>query len=242
MTYHRVYSDTPLRPGPASIGGDEAHHAIRVKRLSKGDTVEVLDGRGHIARAAVRQTRREGQGWILDLEIQAVSDAPPTIPSIEVCSPAPKGPRLADLIDGLSQVGAARWSLLETQHSAGEPRPGKLDRLARTAAEASKQCGRPWLLEIGDGLSFDAAIALGGPALILADASGDPYQPSAAPAIRLLIGPEGGWSATELDQARAAGVRIARFGPHTMRVETAAIVAAGIILDAESRTANPQNL
>ena len=108
-----------------------------------------------------------------------------------------------------------------------------MDRLSRTAAEASKQCGRAWLLEIGATLSFEGAIAPDARAVVLADASGDRYQRGGSPDIRLLIGPEGGWSARELNQARASGVRIARFGPHAMRIETAAIVAAAVVLDAE---------
>ncbi len=236
MAYHRVYSETPLRPGTASITGDEAHHAIRVKRIVQGDTVEVLDGRGRIARASVADTRRDRQGWVLDLNLQSIAESPAIKPALEVCTAIPKGQRLSDLIDGLSQVGAARWSPLDTQHGIAEPRPAKMDRLARTAAEASKQCGRAWLLEIGDGLTFADALA-GGPAIVLADASGEPYAPRGSGAIRLLVGPEGGWSASELNQARAAHVRTARFGPHTMRIETAAVAAAAIILDAESRRA-----
>ena len=48
----------------------------------------------------------------------------------------------------------------------------------------------------------------------------------------LLVGPEGGWTPRELDLARGRGAAITRFGPHVMRIETAAIVAAGIIMSA----------
>lgn len=235
MALHTVYFDGELRSGPLSIGGDEAHHAVRVKRLHAGQRVRVLDGRGGVADALLSDTRRDGAGWRLEVEIASVQRMPPMRPQIEVCSPAPKGPRLTEMIDGLSQVGAARWSLLATEHSPGEPRPGKVDRLSRTAAESSKQCGRAWLLEIGEALNFEGALAPGAAAVVLADASGAPYQRNGQPAIRLLIGPEGGWSPRELERARTAGIRIACFGPHVMRVETAAVVAAGIVVDAESR-------
>ncbi len=235
MSLHTVYFEGELRPGPLTIGGDEAHHAIRVKRLQPGDRVRVLDGQGRTAETPLSNTARDGRGWRLQLDISSVQTVPPIRPRLEVCSPAPKGQRLADLIDGLSQAGAASWSLLETQHSAGEPRPGKLDRLARTAAEASKQCGRAWLLSIGEMMSFDDATTPGATTIILADASGDPYTRSGAESIRLLIGPEGGWSAREIERARSADVRIVRFGPHVMRIETAAVVAAAIVIDAEQR-------
>ena len=241
MALHRIYFEGDLRPGALSIGGDEAHHAVRVKRLAIGDRVQVLNGRGRIANAVIVGTGKDGHTWTLRLEVASVDLAPPTTPRLEVCSPAPKGQRLAEMIDALSQVGAAVWSYLETQHSDAEPRPAKMDRLARIAAEASKQCGRAWLLQIGPALSFPQALA-GDAAVVLADASGEPYRAAQTPAIRLLVGPEGGWSPRELQQARAAGLRIARFGPHTMRIETAAPVAAAIILDAESRAQGPRNL
>ena len=53
--------------------------------------------------------------------------------------------------------------------------------------------------------------------------------------VRLLIGPEGGWTAEEIEKAASAGVRRARFGPHVMRIETAAAVAVGIVLHEAAR-------
>ena len=52
------------------------------------------------------------------------------------------------------------------------------------------------------------------------------------PALTLLVGPEGGWSDKELDQARAAGVQSVRFGPRVLRTETAglALIAAAAAL------------
>ncbi len=70
-------------------------------------------------------------------------------------------------------------------------------------------------------------------ALVLADAAGEPYQPTGASRVRLLIGPEGGFSEREIDAARAAGARVHCFGVHTMRVELAAPVACAIIIDRE---------
>src|SRR5580765_136859 len=158
MALHRIYFDGQLREGAITIQGDEAQHAVRVKRLGEGDPLRVLDGRGHTADAAISKVERTREGWSLEIEIRAVQAADPVRPRIEVCSAAPKGPRISDLIDGLSQAGAASWRYLHTDHGAVEPRPAKLDRLLRTAAESSKQCGRAWLLEIGQPITFDEAI------------------------------------------------------------------------------------
>jgi 16S rRNA (uracil1498-N3)-methyltransferase len=233
MALHRIFTEDPL-PGDAAdlvITGDEAHHALRVKRLTPGDAVQVLDGRGRIAEAAVTGSSKQGREWVLHVQLRKVMDVHPVQPRVEVFSPAPKGPRLTDMIEGLSQVGAAAWSLLETARSISEPRAARLDRLERTAAEASKQCGRAWRLEIGSGRDLQPLLASG---TVVADASGAPYAHSGRDLIRLLIGPEGGWTEDELVAAQRAGASITRFGPHTMRIETAAVASCAIILATEA--------
>jgi 16S rRNA (uracil1498-N3)-methyltransferase len=232
MAAHLIFTDELPAGAPAdlTIRGDEAHHALRVKRVQQGDPVLLLDGRGRIAECVVAGSGKQAGVWELHLQARRVTEAPPIAPRIEVYCPAPKGPRIAELIDALSQVGAASWSPLRTARSIGDER-ARPERLARIAAEASKQCGRPWRLEIGTHIDFGAA--LGGGGVVLADASGEPPARTGVPTIRLLVGPEGGWAPEELQAARSAGARIARFGPHTMRIETAAPVAAAILLAIE---------
>jgi 16S rRNA (uracil1498-N3)-methyltransferase len=245
---HRVFVDAlPSEPQTLAIEGDEAAHALRVKRVRSGEHVELLDGRGHVAAgvvldprdaapgaAAFLPPRRRGEEAPLLVRIESVRAVEPLRPRLEVLTAAPKGPRLADLIDQLAQAGAASWAPLSTARSVVDPREARLERLVRVAREAGKQCGRAWTLGIGPPADLPAALAHApGLMAVVADASGEPWRHHAAVesyTVRLLVGPEGGWTPEELDRARAAGATIARFGPHTMRIETAAVVAAGVIL------------
>lgn len=52
---------------------------------------------------------------------------------------------------------------------------------------------------------------------------------AAARRVLVLIGPEGGWTDEELAAAGVAGCRAWRFSPHILRIETAAVAAAGIL-------------
>lgn len=217
--------------GSLVITGEEAHHAARVKRLEIGDQIDLLNGRGAIARAAVKGLRKERREWAIELEVGELCRIEPVRPRVEVWSPAPKGARLEEMIEGISEVGAASWQPLHAERAVAEPRQTRLDRLARTCIEAAKQCGRAWLLELGAG--GDVPRALAGAPVVVADAAGEPLERSAEPLLRLLVGPEGGWSEREIAAFRKAGARICRFGPHTMRIETAAVVAAGVILARE---------
>lgn len=87
-------------------------------------------------------------------------------------------------------------------------------------------------MEIGTGMTFDAALH-GDGKIVLADASGEAYQPLGAGMLRILIGPEGGWTREELRRADECGVRVCRFGRNIMRIEVAAAISAGIVLAAE---------
>lgn len=227
----------------AVISGDEAHHALRVKRLNVGDRIELLDGRGVRALSVISETRKIGkQGWEIGVSIERLEHEAREVPSLHVLTGVPKGERFEMLVDQLSQVGAASWAMLRSQHATVDPSEHRIDRLTRIACEASKQCGRAWSLMIEPERSFDdvlreraASSAPGASprACVVAHVNGGEYRATGAEEITLLIGPQGDWSERELRAARDAGVQIATFGRHVMRVETAASAASSCILYAE---------
>lgn len=233
MSVHRVWMDSfPDHPGTrVTIGGDEGHHAARVRRVGPGDVIELLDGTGRVGIvkviASVKSSRRD---WEVECEVTGIRLEPRDIPSLEVWSAVPKGERLEQMIDGLTQVGVASWEAMTAERSVVEPREGKLTRLERVVREACKQSGRAWALKIGRGGTLREALETTD-RVVMAEGSADPLRADTARSagVRLLIGPEGGWTYAERDQARSAGADLACFGPHVMRIETAAVVAAGIV-------------
>lgn len=236
------------------IDGDEAHHAVRVKRLEVGDRVRLVDGSGGWCVGAIESITKRGKAWRVGLVAPRLErEAEPT-PRIVVGTGVPKGDRLHDLVDGLSQVGAWSWFALRSERAVGEVSEHGMEKLRRVAVEAVKQCGRARQIRLeGERTLADVlagADGEGGVLTVLADASGEVVTDWAARArggavglaggsgvgggggvseVRILIGPEGGFSDGEMALARASGCVIARFGRHTMRVETAAVVAAGVI-------------
>lgn len=269
MASHRLFispasgSAFPDRPGEIDISGDEARHAVRVKRLEPGERIELLDGYGRIASGRVVGALKQSGEWVLRAAIDSIRVVEPARPQVEVCAAVPKGAALGEMIDALSQVGAAAWRPLLTERTGDPLKPAGLatasarhdrltDRLERIAAEACKQSGRAWRLRVGGAIGLTDAVAphscaaadarAAGDAdrtpptrVVLAAVAGTPYERSGAPVVRVLIGPEGGWTPGELAAARDAGAAITRFGPHVMRIETAAAVAAAIVLDREAR-------
>jgi 16S rRNA (uracil1498-N3)-methyltransferase len=236
------------------IDGDEAHHAVRVKRLEVGDRVRLVDGVGGWCVGAIEAITKHGKAWRVGVVAARLEHEAEPSPRIVVGTGVPKGDRLHDLVDGLSQVGAWSWFALRSERAVGEVSEHGMEKLRRVAVEAVKQCGRARQIRLEGERTLADALAsggVGGVLTVLADASGEVITDGAARArvgagsgggggsggsggggvseVRILIGPEGGFSDGEVARARESGCMVARFGRHTMRVETAAVVAAGVV-------------
>lgn len=238
MAHHTVFLEqVDPQAETLRLQGDEARHALRVKRVKPGERVRVLNGRGVIMETEVSRADRE-----LELRVLERDHVEPMRPLVRVHSPAPKGPRLGDLIDALSQVGASSWTPMKTARTHAHPTTKKIRRIERVAIESAKQSQRAWRLTLSEPTDLRAALAADEPRapseqnkeiVVLADARGEAYTAQGVETARVLIGPEGGWTDEELDEARRAGAKVCSFGPHTMRVELAGPVAAAVILHAE---------
>lgn len=251
---HRMMAETGLDGTTAGaaivVGGEEARHAIRVKRVRAGERVEVMDGRGAIVAGVVAEIDEGGKkrDGMVTVRVEEVRREERGRPRVEVWTAVAKGGRVDEMVDQLAQVGAAEWRALDTARSIAGAREQKVERLERIAREASKQCGRAWTMEIGATRTMEEALkGEEGVRVVVCDASGEmwrgvresetgrvaPVQSEAT--VRLLIGPEGGWTPEELAMCRAAEVVVARFGAHVMRIETAGVVACGVVMAARGK-------
>jgi 16S rRNA (uracil1498-N3)-methyltransferase len=130
----------------------------------------------------------------------------------------------------LTELGATTLVPLRTERSVVHPRETKLDRLQRYVIEASKQCGRNVLMEVAPLTDWEAYCVRGDlPGLRVLAHPGVPVQDWAAGGdCAVAVGPEGGFTDTEVDLARGAGWRTVGLGPRILRVETAALVLAAL--------------
>ncbi len=226
---HRLFVSDVV-PGRQTVTGEEAHHAVRVKRLRPGELVELFDGNGRVVEGTVAGVGGSRQHPEIEVEPEGEPrEIPPTVPRVEIWSPAPKGDRLERMLDQLSQAGVARWRVLITDR-AEDTMPRKPDRLRRVLVESAKQCGRARLLEIGSPIALDTA--LGAPGVVVASQHAGPEGRSGPEEPRtLLVGPEGGWSDAELRLFEDRSVPCVGLGPHVMRLETAAVVGAARLME-----------
>jgi 16S rRNA (uracil1498-N3)-methyltransferase len=243
---HRLWIETTqgLQAGQElTVSGDEAEHAVRVKRVEVGEEVELLDGVGGVCGAVVLESvagGKRGREVAVRLEVRTVRRDAMLTPRVEVCSATPKGGRVDDMLEQLSQLGVWSWRAMRTARGVVDPRQSKLERLERIVRESAKQCGRTWVMRVGEPVEFASALAGTGDGggrvnLLVADARGEDVSCAddgfgSGDVVRMLVGPEGGFTAEELGQAIAAGARLVRLGPWVMRIETAACAASAIVL------------
>jgi 16S rRNA (uracil1498-N3)-methyltransferase len=199
------------------LDDDAIHHTSRVLRLRPGESVTVTDGAGRW-----RSCVFTGEG--VDASTEVTSERRPD-PPLTIAVAPPKRERLEWLVAKCTEVGIDRFVLLDAEHSVvrwtGERAERQLARLRRVAVEASMQSRRVWLPEIAGPTRAIEVL----PGLAVAEPGG---RRVSGDDVAIAIGPEGGWSAKELEVAESA----VSLGPNILRVETAAVAAAVLMASA----------
>jgi 16S rRNA (uracil1498-N3)-methyltransferase len=214
--------------GRAILSGDEARHLARVLRAKAGDTVSVFDGSGRVWQARVKAIGRNE----VELETgDAVDESPRRGPRLTLAVALPKGERQKWLVEKLTELGVDRLVPLATERGVAEATPSAIERLERGVIEACKQCGRNRLMEIASPMTIAELVANKAPGVtgLLADPHGAPLDLTSietATEVLALVGPEGGFTDTESETARAAGFHAVTLAPNILRIETAAIALA----------------
>jgi 16S rRNA (uracil1498-N3)-methyltransferase len=223
------------------LDGDEGRHAAVVRRIRSGETVELTDGRGNVARCVVVAADRSG----LVCEVRERAEEPPAAPRIVVAQALPKGDRGEIAVETMTEVGVDEIVPWFAQRMVTRWQGDRGDRALRrwraTAREAAKQSRRAWLPAVTDPVTTAVlAQRLSGAeqAIVLyADATqpiGDVPLPKTGEVV-LVVGPEGGITPDELAVLDAAGAVRVRLGPTVLRTSTAGTVAAGVVLSRTGR-------
>jgi 16S rRNA (uracil1498-N3)-methyltransferase len=203
--------------GEATIDDETEHHLRRVLRLRDGDVVSVTDGQGRWCLAVVVV---DGNALRLEASTPVVVESAPTR-TITIAAAMPKGDRLDWMVQKVTELGVDRLVLLHAEHSVVRWKPDRIEhqlaRLQRIADEALRQSRRVQRMTIDapvpamDVLGQFVAAEPGGRTLRAGDTA-------------VAVGPEGGWSASELAVCRD---RI-DLGPTILRTETAAVAVSAL--------------
>lgn len=219
----------------ATLDRDESRHVVNALRLKVNDEVSLFNGQGVDAIGRVVSTAKPG----VQVKVATWLPAQSQGPTVVIASAIPKGPRADAMIQQLSQVGATQLIPLHSERSVVKPGDGKLDKFRRAALESAKQCGRSILMDIAESQTFADVLRSEMSCRLIAHATGTPMQEVIAQppdSTLILVGPEGGWTDDEQSQAAAAGFKAVWLGPHIMRIETAAVIAAAMCQQSTENT------
>lgn len=235
---HRFYLRADAGEGETLVLSEaEAHHAREVLRLQVGETVTVLNGAGAILDCAVAGLDRRQ----VRLDVRHRRSEPRPVPAVTLIQSVTKTRSMEWIVQKGTELGVRRLIPILTERSVPqftrEDANRKAERWRDIAVESLKQCGTPWLPELsapvplGEYLAAPVATDL---ALVASLHPGAVAPKQVLEAFRrqhdrppievaVWIGPEGDFTAGEIESIRATSAVPITLGPLVLRAETAAV-------------------
>lgn len=218
------------------LNGDRARYLGRVLRLRVGDTITVFDGSGAEWAASISAMTKSTATLELGERREPATESPLRIHLVQGIS---RGERMDFVVQKATELGVARITPVLTEYGVvkldDERATKRREHWEGVAASACEQSGRTCLPQIDEPLPlknwFGAKPNSADLDLILAPGANTALARIDAPQTRvcILIGPEGGFSEVEYEDAEIAGFRAVSLGPRILRTETAAAAALAVM-------------
>lgn len=227
------YLDTlDARETSIELSGDEARHAVTVRRLKQGEEVSVTNGRGltgfgKVIVSGVRPPRLSLDISRYETETRAMH--------IHLAASLPKGDRQRVMLDMATQAGMDSFTPLVSQRTVSKEGKHATDKWQRICLEAMKQSRRSWLPVVQSAASLKDFLdsVTGTTQIFVASIHGKTVRqlPSAdrGAEVVILVGPEGGFTEAEMTLIQKAGAIELNLGQAILRTETAAVLATAMI-------------
>lgn len=213
---------------------DAAHHAAVVLRMQAGDKLTLFTENNHEYYSTIESVRKNKVLVCIDAHANVSRESNLSIHLIQALV---KGDKMSLIIQKAVELGVASITPLITARSViklDEDRFEKKHAQWKNIAQgACEQSGRNKLVKICHPVAIDDMLqsAFDGQSFILNPHNGRSWRDYEAPqqAIRLIVGPEGGFSENEIDRMLAQCFLPLKFGPRILRSETAAIAGLSVL-------------
>lgn len=220
----RLFIPGVLAEEPFELPQSEIDKLRKVLRLQAGAQIGVLPNDGSLIVCEFRGREAIPQEVL----------RPATEPRLHLtlAQALPKGDKLDDIIKACTGIGVSKFVLFSSERTVVQWDQKKLlDRLrrfqtiAREEAEVSFRCRLP---EFEVAKDLREVLTRYPQATVLSEVEGlSPKLEAKGNTMTIVVGPEGGWSARELDLIGDRGVTL---GPRVLRVEHAGPAAAAVLL------------
>jgi 16S rRNA (uracil1498-N3)-methyltransferase len=236
MRLTRVYVDAVLEPGARlTLTGSAAGHLTRVLRLRPKAALTLFNGRGGEYAASIERVHRSEVTVAIGAHEPLERESPFPLTLAQGVS---RGERMDLVVQKATELGVARLVPVLTERSIVRLDEQQSDRKSShwraIAIAACEQCGRNRLPEVA--LPAQLREFLRQPAddsvrLLLSPSAPRRIEDVSRPVsgVTVLIGPEGGLSDAEQEDALRAGFTAVNLGPRVLRTETAAIAALTLL-------------
>lgn len=211
---------------------DATGHLVRVLRCTEGTPFVVFDGAGVACQAVLKLQGKKAYA-ALGTRVELARESPLHIELGQVVS---RGEKMEFTIQKAVELGVAVIAPLSSERCGVQLDKERAQRKVRQwqaiARAASEQCGRAVVPQINELTTLKSWLArdLDKLSLLLSPAQGQRINTlgndvCTAGALRMLVGPEGGLSSDEEQQALELGFKALSLGPRVLRTETAALCA-----------------
>jgi 16S rRNA (uracil1498-N3)-methyltransferase len=250
---------TQIHDNSIALTPEQHHYLTRAIRLKHGGQFQAIDGTGTLYRAEISSdpSRRTSLGTAKIVEIITPQIGTVDAPNRELSQPItlicalPKGNNFDDLVRACTELGVTTILPAISDRTLLNPSPQKLQRWRKIAQEAAEQSERLSIPTIAEPQPFQTIFSQL-PDLsnkYLCEARGEqPHLLSCLQSSRsidtpiiLAIGPEGGWTAGEIDLAIEHQFQLVSLGKRILRTITAPIVALSIVTAALEQTLVPKS-
>ena len=212
------------------FNNDDAHHAVKVLRLSAGERFNLGDGKGAWSRVVIENVNKKSMTVkVLESGFQEALST-----QFTMVQAIPKGDRIKESIELSTEGGVDRIIMWKSERSIGRIED-KLEKLQHTAREASKQSRRFRIPEVGSAATRDHVIdeiAKADLALIFHESATMRLSQVVTPGpkkVLAIIGPEGGLTDDEVEAFAAAGAKVVLMGRPILRSAHAGLAALAAI-------------
>lgn len=238
---HRFFVDSEnIHEEEIVINGEDVKHIKGALRLEVGDKIEVSNKKGIDYKCRIGEIN---QGNIVCKILETYKSKGESDIDIVLYQGLPKSTKMELIIQKSTELGVKGIIPLATERCVvkindKKKEKKKIERWSRIAEEAAKQSKRGIIPEISNVMNFKEAIEI----LKDEDMIIVPYESEEdigikavlkerkSKKINIIIGPEGGFEASEIEALKEINARIVTLGPRILRTETAGFTTSALVL------------